>query len=181
MSAWKFSQVRKRYYLSPEDVPQLNFLNPQVVNEFSQVITNFIDMGVKGIRLREAHKLLVDKTFQNEEILKSTKDAQNYGLTDYGFYTHTRTEYVNGLGPLLEQWREIVKNNGTDDKPFMLKKNLKSLDAFKVNGSLVIDLPARTKVFGSNKYLNATQINANLDLELMFLENRYWPLWQVNL
>lgn len=172
-SSWKFSQKQGKYYLSPDDSPQLNFSNPKVINEFSSILHNFLDAGAKGVRLTGAPYLLVDRSFKDEGIAQFV----GFGLTDYGFYTHTNTAYLPGLGRLLNQWREIVKNK-TDGGPFMLTESLKDLDVFKVNNSLVIDLPLQARVFSSNKQLLAPQINNDLNSVFLILENKYWPLWQ---
>ncbi|KAB0790684.1 hypothetical protein PPYR_03799 [Photinus pyralis] len=172
-SSWKFSQKLGKYYLSPDDSPQLNFTNPKVVNEFSNVLHSFIEAGVKGIRLTGAPYLLVDPGFKDDGI----SQLIGFGLTDYGFYTHTNTEYLPDLGRLLNQWREIVKDKA-EGGPFMLSESLKDLDAFKVNNSLVIDLPLQARVFSSNKQLLAPQINNDLNSVFLILENKYWPLWQ---
>ncbi|KAF5297103.1 hypothetical protein FQA39_LY02683 [Lamprigera yunnana] len=172
-SSWKYSEKLQKFYLSPEDDPQLNFSNPKVVNEFSNILYDFIHSGAKGIRLTGAPYLLVDDSLKDERI----SHFFGFGLTDYGFYTHTNTEYLPGLGILLKQWRNIVKNN-TDGGPFMLSESLKDLDVFKVNNTLMIDLPLQARVFSSNKQLTAQQINNDINNVFLFLENKYWPLWQ---
>ncbi|KAK4884377.1 hypothetical protein RN001_000648 [Aquatica leii] len=172
-SSWKFSAIRKKFYLSPDEAPQLNFSNPKVVDTFSAALNNFLDAGAKGIRLTGAPYLLVDKSLNDERI----SSLLGFGLTDYGFYTHTNTEYLPGLGPVLKQWREIVKNK-TDGGPFMLSESLKDLDVFKVNNTLVIDLPLQARVFSSNKQLTAEEIDNDIKSVFLFLENKYWPLWQ---
>lgn len=173
-SSWKYSLQRNKFYLSDEEAPKLNFNNPLVVNEFSMVISNLLEAGAKGIRLTGAPYLLIDGELKDDGI----SGLPGFGLTDYGFYTHTNTEYLSGLGPLLKQWRDIVKSK--TNGPFMLSENLRNLDVFKVNNSLMIDLPFRPRIFGPNKQLVAAQINADLNAAFLFLENKYWPLWQHN-
>lgn len=138
------------------------------------VISNLLEAGAKGIRLTGAPYLLIDGELKDDGI----SGLPGFGLTDYGFYTHTNTEYLSGLGPLLKQWRDIVKSK--TNGPFMLSENLRNLDVFKVNNSLMIDLPFRPRIFGPNKQLVAAQINADLNAAFLFLENKYWPLWQVS-
>ncbi|KAF2905863.1 hypothetical protein ILUMI_00304 [Ignelater luminosus] len=175
VSSWKFSTKRNKFFLSPEDSPQLNFSNPKVVDEFSTILRNYLDAGVKGIRLTGAPYLLVDRNLKDEEHSR----LPGFYLTDYGFYTHTNTEYRDELGPLIKQWRDVVKSK-LPNAPFILTENvLKNLDKFKVNNTLMIDLPSESSVF-SNKKLSASQINSNLSVTFLLLENKYWPLWQHN-
>ncbi|KAF5308625.1 hypothetical protein FQR65_LT18022 [Abscondita terminalis] len=173
LSSWKFSTKRKQFYLSPDETPQLNFSNPKLIDEFSKVLHRFLDAGAKGIRLTGAPYLLVDKNFKDERIT----NIVGFGLTDYGFYKHIYTEYLPELGIVLKPWHDIVKNK-TEGGPFMLSENLKTLDVFKVNNSLIIDLPLQSRVFSSNKQLTAEQIDADVNSTFLFLENKYWPLWQ---
>lgn len=146
-----------------------------MIDEFSTVLNNFLSAGVKGVRLRGSPSLLVNENFQNESIDTSTHGFMHL---DYGFYTHTQTEYLDELGPVLKKWRDIVKEK-SDNGPFMLAEELKTLEPFKVNSSLIIDLPQRSHVFAPYKQLSASQLRSDLNGVFAFLENKYWALWKV--
>lgn len=95
------------------------------------------------------------------------------------FYTHTKTLNLQGLGPLLKQWRKIVKNK-TENGPFFISDELSTIEPYKVNGSLVIDLPKHSRVFSNVKNLNATLLKHILDSAFIILEDN-WPLWEVSI
>lgn len=172
-SAWKYSDARKEFYLSPDDAPLLNFRNPRVVGEFSSTLSR-LATHCKGVRLTGAPRLLVDDSFGDESI-----DTSRVGFThlEYGFYAHARTEYLAELGPLLGDWRRQVKQ-ATDNGPFMLSEELRTLEPFKVNNSLVIDLPLQSRPLGK-PVVSASSLNADLAESFGFLEGKYWPLWKV--
>jgi glycosidase len=51
-SAWTWNEARKEFYLHQygEDQPDLNFHNPNVVNEFDKVIRMWMKAGAEGVR-----------------------------------------------------------------------------------------------------------------------------------
>ncbi|KAK9877573.1 hypothetical protein WA026_018677 [Henosepilachna vigintioctopunctata] len=174
-SSWKYSTVRKEFYYAPEGWPQLNFRNKNVTEEFSKVLKTFIDKGAKGFRIRDAHILLVDANFENQtpDNSKEVKE-KGYFLTDYGFYVHSKTESLDELGPVLKNWRNIVKNL-TNNGVFMVKNILDKMEAYKVDGSFVVDLPAQSNVFNKPLFEAEKVVHS---LEHIFKTQRIdWPLW----
>ncbi|KAL3288510.1 hypothetical protein HHI36_002951 [Cryptolaemus montrouzieri] len=133
-SSWKFSTIRKEFYYAPEGWPQLNFRNENVTQEFVKVLRKFAEKGAKGFRIRDAHILLVDPHFE-DQLPDNSQEAKEKGyfLTDYGFYVHSKTENLLELGPLLNDWRKVVKNL-TDNGPFMVKNVVNKVESYKVNG-----------------------------------------------
>lgn len=131
-SAWVKSPTRNLYYYyttEEDDTPQLNFRNSSVVEEFTKVLTNLLELGVKGVRLVGIPRLLVDESL-GDEVIDATKASS--GLTDesYGFYKHSKTENLEELGPLVKPWRKLVKS-GTGNGPFFLKENLEKLSPYR--------------------------------------------------
>lgn len=175
-SSWKYSDVRKEFYYSPFDKPHLNFRNENVTNKFSDVIRKFLNHGTAGIRIRNAPFLLVDPEFKNESIAGGAS-AVGFGHKQYNFYTHTRTQNLPELGPLLKQWRAVVKNK-TENGPFMAKEELTRTDVYRVNTALMVDLPVQAHAFAKPNILVSEVIN-NLN-HTFNIENIDWPLWVVS-
>lgn len=173
-TSWVFSRIRREYYYAPTGKAQLNLRNSDVVEAFSKVINKFVGFGANGVRLRNVSLLLADSSFDNEITNPSPRVGD---LTTYGFYAHTKTENLLELGPLLQQWKVIVKNL-TDNGPFMIDEDLNNIEAYKVNNSYVVDLPSQSylfskpnsSVFDLMKVLNATFKSDNIT----------WPAWKVN-
>lgn len=140
--------------------------------EFTIVVTKFLNAGANGIRLSKAPYLLVDKDFANENVGNSV----NFTIGQYNFYNHHKTKDQQDLGPLLKTWRDIVKNK-TESGPFMIAEDLTTLEPYKVNGSLIIDLPRHSQVF-KEKMVSGIQIKMAVDSAYRILEKK-WGLWEV--
>ncbi|XP_017769239.1 PREDICTED: maltase A2 isoform X2 [Nicrophorus vespilloides] len=174
-TAWTFNNARKQFYFSPEGLPHLNFREPAVVDKFTKVLEGFLDAGVKGIRLNGAPNLLVNSQLVDETPKQQPSDiSQNH----YDFYMHTKTEYLPELGDLLKPWRHLIKNKTDNAGVFMLAENLETLKPFKVNSTLVVDLPKHSNVF-QQEISTAENLKDRLDASIKFLEHN-WPMWQVS-
>lgn len=170
---WKYNETRNQFLYAPLRSPLLNFRSENVISEFTKVIKNFVALGASGIRLRNAQFLLVDPEFRDES--PSYKGVGEFHLGQYGFNSHDKTEHLPELGTLLYTWRKILKN-ATEDGPFMVQEDLKShINSYKVNESLIIDLPLKTGMFDKN---NVSEILNNLNYTLR-IDNIDWPLWKV--
>ncbi|XP_044747101.1 neutral and basic amino acid transport protein rBAT isoform X2 [Coccinella septempunctata] len=174
-SSWKFSAIRKEFYYAPEGWPQLNFRNDNVTEEFASVLKKFSDKGARGFRIRDAHLLLVDPQFKDQEPDKSNEVTEKgYFLNDYGFYVHSKTENLLELGPLLKKWRKVAKNV-TNNGPFMVKNIGEKVEAYKVNGVFVVDLPAHVNIFHKAVFEPEKIVHT---LEYIFKTLQFqWPLW----
>lgn len=105
-SAWKYSETRNEFYYAPNTMPHLNFRNPQVVDEFGDIMKQWIDAGADGFQLKGAPYLLVDDKFRDAPF----SSEPGYVHTEYLFYNHKYTVNVEGLGNVLAQWKNVVKN-----------------------------------------------------------------------
>ncbi|GJQ78317.1 hypothetical protein Trydic_g22153 [Trypoxylus dichotomus] len=146
-SAWIYSEIRKQFYYAP------------------------FESGAHGIRLSKAPYLLVDPDFASE----SVGNVVNAAVGQYNFYSHHKTKDQTDLGPLLKNWKEIVKNK-TENGPFMLREDLSTLEPYKVNGSLIVDLPRHSQVF-NEKLVSGIQIKKAVDSAYHTLEKK-WALWE---
>lgn len=153
----------------------LNFRNPNVTEEFSRVIKNWLKIGAGGIRIRNAGYLLVDPKFENEE--PKVGDKSNSTLVDYDFYLHTKTRNLPDLSGLLNEWRKVVKQN-TDNGPFLVNEQLEKTESYKLNGSLVVDLPLQSYLFSKSVVVPDETVKI---LNYIFnVDNFDWPLWKAN-
>ena len=160
--------------MAPFGDPQLNFREKPVIEKFSKVISEFLVAGVSGIRLTGAPYLLVDEGLREE---KHKYDSQ-YTIGQYGFYKHNYTMNLKELGPLLKTWHDMVKSF-TSNGPFFLSEDLSTLEPYRVNNSLIIDLPRSSKVF-ARPISSGLQLKTDIDTAIDLVEN-YWPLWEVRI
>lgn len=100
------------------------------MEEFTKVLTNLLDSGVKGFRLVGVPRLLVDESFADEIIDTTAKNSGDLTHESYGFYKHSKTENLEELGPLVKTWRKIVKDKGGNGV-LLLKENLEKLSPFR--------------------------------------------------
>jgi alpha-glucosidase len=67
-SAWTLDEKRGQYYLhlfAPEQ-PDLDWHNPQVRDDFREILRFWLDRGVDGFRIDVAHGLVKDRTLADE-------------------------------------------------------------------------------------------------------------------
>lgn len=143
-----------------------------MIAEFSDVIKNLVSQGISGIRVRNVPYLLVNSSFENENIA-SHKHGFNH--VQYGFYTHSKTENLPGIGLVLNVWKKVLRNLTTDG-PLMVNEELLKLDSYKVVDRLVVDLPVKEHIFEKP---NATFIAQSLNYTFN-IDNIEWPLWKVS-
>jgi len=146
------------------------------VEEFSKVINRFLTVNVTGIRLRHAAFLLVDPLFENEEADSIAQPGLS--LTQYGFFKHSKTENLPELGRLLKEWRKVLRNK-TEDAPLMVAEELGRVNSYKVNDSLVVDMPLQSHVF-SKPTLSVDETANHLNYTFN-IDDIEWPLWKVML
>lgn len=175
-SSWKYSENRKQFYYAPTGKPHLNFRNPNVTFEFIKIIKKIINSGASGIRLRNAHLLLTDAKFE-DELPSQIPNNNKFSLGQYGFYSHTKTENLPELGLLLNEWRKVVKDN-TENGPFMVANHLGNPDSYRVNNTLVVDLPIYYHLF-AKPTVNVTDLVNSLNY-ILNIDNIKWPLWNSN-
>ncbi|XP_050300963.1 neutral and basic amino acid transport protein rBAT [Anthonomus grandis grandis] len=175
-TSWKFSTVRNQFYYAPFDQPHLNFNNSSVVNQFKRVIDEFLRVNVSGIRLRHASFLLIDRSLSNLEIYSNANPS--YGIGQYSFYEHSKTEDLPEVGKLLYQWRAYLRKKTTCDEevPLMVAEELAKVESYKVNQTLAVDMPLLTTIFSRPTFnVNETLSNLNYSLKI---NNLTWPLWE---
>ncbi|CAG9813697.1 unnamed protein product, partial [Phaedon cochleariae] len=127
---------------------------------------------VSGVRLRNAHVLLVDPKFEDETDFSNTAGLIH---TQHGFYLHSKTENAPDLGRLLSGWRSIVANK-TADGLLMVAEELGKVQSYKVDDRLAVDLPLKAHMFDR---MNVSEIVNNLN-HTFNVDNIEWPLWKVN-
>lgn len=108
-SAWQWSDIRQEYYLHQCIIqqPDLNYRNPNVVQEMKDVLTFWLDKGVDGFRIDAIPHLF---EAQNED--GSFPDEPVSGLTDdptgIDYYTRIYTRDLPETYDMAYQWRELL-------------------------------------------------------------------------
>lgn len=86
-------------------------MNDSIVKEeLSDVLRHAIELGVRGIRLKNTKFFILSKNFKDETVAKTNK----FDLDQYGFWTHSQTTFQEGLGNVLDEYRTVVKNSSAE-------------------------------------------------------------------
>ena len=112
-SAWKLEG--KTYFLSQfGDHFDLQMTSPVAQSKLIGVLTHLTELGVKGFRLNNAKHLIISSDLSNE----SPNFSHQYGMEEYGFYTHGKTIFQNGLGDVIHKFSRAV-HNATNGEGFL--------------------------------------------------------------
>ncbi|XP_037028275.1 neutral and basic amino acid transport protein rBAT isoform X2 [Bradysia coprophila] len=170
----------KKYILSQFGENRFDLqLNDKFAKEkFMNVLTELLNIGVKGFRFANAKHFIVSKEFKNETPLNDGSAIH----TEYAFWTHSGTTYQPGLGDLLNEFSEFVKNKTNNEAFISVTENIVQPESFYVRDStkLGIELP----IYGLLPHtlaVNAPNATKRLHTELTQITNQLgntsWPQW----
>jgi len=122
-SAWEYDDDRKRYYLHQfaPGQPDLNWWNPDVRDEFDDILRFWFDRGVRGVRIDVAHGLIKDRE-----------------LRDGVRYMRDRPE----VHEIFERWQTVAREY--EPKPTLMGETyveLPKLAAYEQHLDLVQNFP----------------------------------------
>ncbi|KAJ0182097.1 hypothetical protein K1T71_002819 [Dendrolimus kikuchii] len=118
-SAWEYREEVGKYYLHQFVIgqPDLNFRNPDVVEEMKNVVRFWLDKGVAGFRVDAiAHLFEVDKMefggkFPDEPFTGNL----DLGPDDYDYLDHIYTKDRDETFDMVYQWREVFDEYSEKD------------------------------------------------------------------
>ncbi|XP_068991493.1 uncharacterized protein [Neodiprion pinetum] len=107
-SAWSWNEQRQQYYLHQFDTSQadLNFRNPAVVSEITNVLRFWLDQGVDGFRVSSVAHIFEDVHFPDEPLNESP--GPNVLETDYEYLQHIYTTDLDETIDIVYQWRTLL-------------------------------------------------------------------------
>ncbi|XP_041921036.1 neutral and basic amino acid transport protein rBAT isoform X1 [Alosa sapidissima] len=104
-SSWEYDPVRDQCYLHQflKEQPDLNFRNPDVLREMTDVIRFWLDKGVDGFRMDAVKHMLEAPHLRNEPQVDPLQPPEevNTEFELYHDYTYTQV----GLHDILRAWR----------------------------------------------------------------------------
>lgn len=109
-SAWEWNEERQQYYLHQFAVQQadLNYRNPDVVEQMKRVLRYWLDQGVAGFRVDAVPSLFEVNTDENGQY----PDEEVSGLTDdTEAHNYLKTDYVENQPETIDmvyQWRKVM-------------------------------------------------------------------------
>ncbi|XP_053600401.1 maltase A1-like [Plodia interpunctella] len=111
-SAWEYREEVGKYYLHQFVIgqPDLNYRNPEVVEEMKNVVRFWLDKGVAGFRVDAiAHLFEVDKALYGGKYPDEPRSGnRNANPLDYDYYDHIYTKDQDETFDMVYQWREVL-------------------------------------------------------------------------
>ncbi|XP_012256819.2 alpha-glucosidase isoform X2 [Athalia rosae] len=176
-TAWEWHPERQEYYLHQfnKTQPDLNYENPDVVKEFSDILMHWLKLGVTGFRLANTQYLVEKLSSGNEAATAQPADSESYQSLNH---VYTRDVIENGV--VLRQWRQIVSNNTNDNGLFMLKETIRNDTLAVFNDKVkLVDLPQKSQ-FLSNADSNISATALRLGVDNSLKSAGAWPAWDLN-
>lgn len=111
-SQWTWNEQRQQYYLHQftPGQPDLNYRNPEVVKEMTDVMKFYIKKGCAGFRLDAINHMFEDEQFRDEPRNKFNDDPNSYDYLD-----HIYTKDLNEVYDMVYQWRELLDAESVED------------------------------------------------------------------
>ncbi|KAM8860298.1 amino acid transporter heavy chain SLC3A1 isoform 1-T1 [Spinachia spinachia] len=113
-SAWTYDDVRGQCYLHQflKEQPELNFRNPHVRKEMTDIIHFWLEKGVDGFRMGAVNRLL-EATHLRDEPQVDPKKAPESVASVWDLH-HDYTTSQLGLHDLLRDWRDEMQAYGRE-------------------------------------------------------------------
>nr|CAD7410531.1 unnamed protein product [Timema poppensis] len=105
--AWEWNEERGQYYYHQFAVkqPDLNFRNPQLVDEMKDAMTFWLDRGVAGFRVDAVPFLFEVTSLQDEPLSNDPKALPD----DYLYLVHNYTVNLEETFDMVQQWRGLME------------------------------------------------------------------------
>ncbi|XP_055710285.1 maltase 2-like isoform X1 [Phlebotomus papatasi] len=116
-SAWTWNEFRRQFYLHQftREQPDLNFRNPEVVEEMDRILLFWLEKGVDGFRIDAVNHLFEVEDFRDEPLTNTEFDSKSYSYTHH-YYTKDLLESYE----MIYHWRNLLddfkEKNGGDDR-----------------------------------------------------------------
>lgn len=140
-TAWKMVRV-DNYVLSQfgENNIDLQLNDPIAKEKFKGILRKLAEMGVSGFRLANAKHYIIDKAIPDDQSMSNVPN--NAVHTDYDFWTHTGTTNQPGIGQLLNEFAQVVKNATNGEGFLSVTDYIEHQEVFEINDKVIgFDLP----------------------------------------
>ncbi|KAG7200174.1 hypothetical protein KM043_000609 [Ampulex compressa] len=174
-SAWEWNEQRGQFYLHQfnKSQPDLNYNNPAVIAEFSNILHHWLKLGISGFRLAHTQYLTEDPDLNSEA--RSTLPTEQ---DDYHSLVHVYTKDRSENAAVLTKWHDVVYNHTEGKGLFALQDDIATdiLQVFNEKRRL-IDLPQNSQFLTTaNSSIKATTLHKGVLQSLQSL----WPGWDLN-
>lgn len=104
-SMWTWRDERKAYYLHQfsKEQPDLNYFNPQVVQEMHEILRFWLKKGIDGVRVDALPYIAENMNFPDEPLSGKTNDSTNPDYTDRVYTKDQQRNY-----DVIPGWRSVL-------------------------------------------------------------------------
>nr|XP_055026995.1 neutral and basic amino acid transport protein rBAT [Misgurnus anguillicaudatus] len=104
-SSWEYDEMRNQCYFHQflKEQPDLNFRNPKVIQEMTDIIHFWLEKGVDGFRMDAVKHMLEAKHLRNEPQVDPDQDPATVDTEFELFHDYTYSQ--PGLHEILTNWR----------------------------------------------------------------------------
>lgn len=181
-NAWK--EVKPQNFVLRqfgENNVDLDLNDTYAKNMFKDVLRSLIKLGVKGFRLSNSKHFIINKHVLTDNQVKIGENNKGSLHSDYEFWEHKSTTNQLGIGQLLKEFTDLVKNQTNGEGFLSITEKIEKPEAFKIGTKAVgFDLPIFSvlplAIVGNN-----TNIAESFKKELTkMVENwghQQWPQW----
>ncbi|OLS24729.1 MAG: Oligo-1,6-glucosidase [Candidatus Heimdallarchaeota archaeon LC_3] len=178
-SAWTFEKSRNQYYLHSflPCQPDLNWRNPEVREEMSNVLKFWMDRGVDGFRIDMISWIIKDEDFRDDPISESYNPKTN---TPYEKLEHVHSSNRPERFDILKEIRSTIDeypNRVSIGEVNYFTPLDKLIKYYGEENNLIIDLPVNFRIL----YLpwKASIIKDFVDSYDNLLPKYAWPNYQI--
>ncbi|XDV50151.1 hypothetical protein PO909_019255 [Leuciscus waleckii] len=187
-STWEYDEVRQQCYFHQflKEQPDLNYRNPRVIEEMTDIIHFWLKKGVDGFRMDAVKHMLEATHLRNEPQVDPDQDPSTVD-TEFELY-HDYTYTQAGLHEILTDWR--IELDAYSREPgryrFMViecydyEEIEKTMRYYGTNFAIESDFPFNFYLLYLPDDLSGNQAKGLVNLWMSNMPKGKWPNWVGN-
>ncbi|KAK4008132.1 hypothetical protein OUZ56_013285 [Daphnia magna] len=170
-SAWQWSDLRQEYYLRQfwKNEPDLNYRQPQIIQEMKNAANFWLDKGVNGFHVRDAAFLYEDAQLTDESQLGNTQD--------YASFSHNFTrDLPESYQAINDIFASIMMPRLGEERILLVEANERVMSDER--WSQTYQSMTTNVLYKLNSTFDGLQLKALVNQSLeAFNKTRSWPTW----
>nr|CAH0113779.1 unnamed protein product [Daphnia galeata] len=172
-SAWQWSDSRQEYYLRQfwKNEPDLNYRNPQIIQEMKTAVNFWLGLGVDGFYLR-------DVAFLYEDV-QLTDESQYSTSSDYAFNSHNMTrDLAESYQTVNDIFIGTIQPRLGGDRVLLMEANDRVMSEEK--WFQTYQMMTTNALYKLNSTFDGLQLKAIIQQSLeAFNKTNVWPIWSL--
>lgn len=172
-SAWQWSDSRQEYYLRQfwRNEPDLNYRNPQIIQEMKTAVNFWLELGVDGFYLRDVAFLYEDAQLTDESQLSSSQE--------YVFHSHNNTrDLTESYQAVNDIFFGAIQPRLNADRVLLMEANDRVMSDEK--WFQTYHMMTTNALYKLNSTFDGLQLKAVVEQSLeAFNKTHVWPIWSL--